>query len=477
MHIFRQKAKEIVGWTVFVLLCLGCFVPPGDAQAKAIKTMRPIVFVHGGAGSANNFQTQFMRFASNGYPTKYLTAHEYDSTLALNTFEQIYDALDQTITTVLQATGADRVDLVGHSMGTRVSQGYLATASRAAKVAHYVNIDGYPAAAPPGGVPTLAIWAGMGWTAETPGREITGAVNVLMPNQTHVDAATSPESFAQMFKFFTGQDPVTTDVVMEPPGRIYLYGRAVQFPLNIGIGAGAMLEIWEVHGSSGARRCHKPEAVYLLDAGGHWGPFKAKSGVHYEFNLVRAGMESHHYYFQPFERSNYWMRLLASSPTYGGASAYMDRSAAHSNVVILRNKEFWGDQGAQNDILTVNGVNIVNAATSPVKKGIYRTGVTGFYIFDKGADGVTDLSAPVPYFFAQSFASGVDVFLPARTAPDASISALLMSRGGCGAVQVIHFPNWASATDRVTIQFNDYVDSRCGEKWPPHQHPGRDCRR
>ncbi len=456
---------------VTVFLCFFCLTMPADAKNDFLKSIRPMIFVHGGAGSGAQFQAHAMRFAGNGYPVKYLAVHEYDSTLSLNTYEQIYAALDNTIAAVLQETGADKVELLGHSMGTFVSQGYLASPARAAKIAHYVNIDGRTATALPGGVPTLALWAGKGWSY-VPGNEIVGATNILIPNQTHVEVATSAESFAHIFKFFTGHEPLTTDVFMEPPGLVRLAGRAVIFPLNIGA-SGAKLEIWEVNGATGARRCKKPAAVYAIDATGNWGPFKAKGGTHYEFNILRDGMEPHHFYFQPPVRSNYWMRLLLSSPSFGGSAAYMDRSDVHSDVVISRNKEFWGDQGAGNDVLTLNGINIINAATCPVIKGAYRTGVIGIYAFDKNADGLSDLTAPIEYFYKISFMTGIDVVIPAASPVDATTSALLIPRGGCGAVQVINFPNWASSTDRVSIQFNDYVDSRCGEKWLPYQQPGK----
>ena len=188
-------------------------------------------------------------------------------------------------------------------------------------------------------------------------------------------------------------------------------------------------------------------------------------------------METHHFYFQPFIRSNHWLRLQLSNPTYGGSAAYMDKGEAHSTLVISRNKEFWGDQGAQNDILTLNGINIINAATCPVVKGAYRTGVIGIYAYDKGADGITDLAAPIPYFYSVSFMSGVDVVIPAASPANATTSAVLMPRGGCGALQVINFPNWVSSTDRISILFNDFVDSRCNQKWSAHQMPGKDCGR
>ncbi|WP_344514376.1 hypothetical protein [Dactylosporangium maewongense] len=51
----------------------------------------------------------------------------------------------------------------------------------------------------------------------------------------------------------------------------------------------------------------------------------------------------------------------------------------------------------------------LNEADSPRVKRII-----GIFAFDKGSDGVTDLSAPLPEFYAQTFITGMDVYIPAR---------------------------------------------------------------
>jgi para-nitrobenzyl esterase len=423
--------------------------PPGVA---------PIIFVHGGAGSAQQFESQAMRFASNGWPDDYLFTFEYTGTVPfVEPLLAMLARLDAFVGSVLAQTGADKVYLMGHSLGTAVSQAYLAWPPYAAKVAKYVNIDGGTADALPGGVPTLALWAGAGWSYN-PLNEIVGATNIHLTDQTHVQTATSPEAFAAMFEFFTGEPPATTDIIPQPPGEVELAGRAVFFPANQGVG-NATLEIWEVDGATGARKYDEPEAIYTLSGTGYydgtWGPFEANGLKHYEIVLLREGARAHHFYFEPFMRSNYFVRLQTSQA--GGIGDQMERDLNSSALVITRQKEFWGDQGADNDVLTINSVNIINAATCPLIKIPGFTGVVGIFAYDRFLNGITDLSAPIPYFFGVAFMTGVDICVPAADPPDGTTSLVLTPRGGGGLTQVINIPNWASLTHSVSVVFNDYV--------------------
>jgi len=441
-----------------LVVCLGLLLVPAavseqQGQVAAASDFTPIIFVHGGAGSGAQFESQAMRFASNGYPADYIFVLEYDSSFTINTMDDVWGKLDQLIATVKEKTGADQVDILGHSLGTTVMHGWLAFPARAANVAKYVNLDGRTAAALPGGVPTLALWATKGWSYNST-NTIVGATNVFIPNQTHVQVATSAESFVEMYKFFTGEDPVTKDIVPEPPGRVRLAGRAVFFPQNVGV-LGATLEIWEVDGDTGARISHQPKATYSIGSDGAWGPFKANGLKHYEFVLLREDARPHHFYFEPFIRSDYLIRLL-TSPT-GGIGDLMERNDNSSALVIMRNMEFWGDQGVDNDVLTINGINIITNATCPLIKVPGFTGVIGIFAYDRYPNGITDLSAPIPTFFAVGFMTGVDIYIPAADPPNGTISLVLTPRGGGGNTQVINFPNWASSNHSVSIQFHDYL--------------------
>ncbi len=458
-----------IGILCVVLMLALALVIPSAAYAENCPEpppgVGPIVFVHGGAGSAQQFESQAMRFASNGWPVDLMFAFEYDSTFVTQDFATVIARLDAFIDSVREQTGADKVYLMGHSLGTTVSHTYLAVPARAAKVAKYVNIDGRTAAALPGGVPTLAIWAEFaGSGAPNPPRQIVGATNILLPGQFHVQSATSPEAFAAMYEFFTGETLATTDILPVPPGQVEITGRAVFFPANMGVGD-AIVEIWEVDGATGARKYDEPEAACSLSGTGYydgvWGPVEVNGLKHYEIVLIREGFRSHHFYFEPFMRSDYFVRLQTSPP--GGIGEYMDRSDYHSNIVISRQND-WRDE----DVLEINGVNVLSAL-APISKNLI-----GLFIYDKDADGVSDLTQPIALYHAITFMSGVDLYMPAAEPPDGTISIVVTPRWGDGKTQVINVPNWASSEHAMSVIVNDYVQEiDSWLKYVPRQAPGQ----
>jgi pimeloyl-ACP methyl ester carboxylesterase len=447
--------KKIGILCVALLLALALLTPSAayGASGKPFTpgpppNVKPIVFVHGGAGSAQQFESQSMRFASNGWPVDLLFAFEYDSTFATQSLPAVIARLNTFIDSVRTQTGASKVYLMGHSLGTYVSQTYLAVPAYAAKVAKYVNIDGGTAGALPGGVPTLAIWAELaGSGAVNPPRTIVGATNVLLPGQYHVQSATSPEAFAAMYKFFTGNDPATTDIIPEPPGEVELAGRAVFFPANKGVGD-ATVEIWEVDGATGFRKYDEPEATYIVSGSGYydgtWGPFEANGLKYYEIVILREGFRPHHFYFEPFMRSDYFVRLQTSPP--GGIGEHMDQSDYHSNIVVTRQCD-WRDE----DVLEINGVNVLTAV-APITKNLI-----GLFIYDEHSDQVSNLTQPIAYYHAITFMSGIDFYMPAAEPPDATISLVATPRFGGGKTQVINVPNWASSQHAMSVIVNDYV--------------------
>src|SRR2546429_3094102 len=203
----------------------------GASAADAASSFRqnPIVFVHGIEGSGAQFESQKMRFMSNGYPERWIDEVDYNSTRAVGDKSEVDQQIDNAIAALERRTGKSQVDVVAHSLGTSVMYDYLTNGAMAAQrrtnVGHYINVDGQNKNP---GVPTLAVWAGRG----TPGRSMDGATNVTIPNQTHVQTCTSAQSFVEYHKFLTGHRP-TRDIVRQR-GLIQLAGKALNFPENKG---------------------------------------------------------------------------------------------------------------------------------------------------------------------------------------------------------------------------------------------------
>ncbi len=435
----RSSAIRLV--VVIAALVGPCLAAP--AASAGSFNRNPVLFVHGIEGSGAQFESQALRFNSNGYPRQWIDEVDYNSTRAVADKSEVDQQIDDAIAALKQRTGRSKVDVVAHSLGTSVMYDYLTNgpmaAQRRANVAHYINVDGQDQNP---GVPTLAVWAGRG----TPGRHMDGAQNVTIPNQTHVQTCTSSESFLAYYRFLTGQRPAH-DIVPQK-GAIQVAGRGLNFPQNSGL-AGATVQIWPLH-ADGARSTAAPvHTIAITDGstgGGDWGPVTIQSGKRYEFTLLRPGLPALHIYYEPFVRSDYTLRLLASP----AVETYAGYRPGSMSTVNIRYKELWGDQGAQNDRLLVDGVNICNAALCPISKQ-----VNAFFAFDRNRDGQTDLSSPDPVLGSLPFIQGADVYVPSSPSANGTAKWQLDSRGG-GPIRTLKVPNWDSMTDGVTLQWNDF---------------------
>ena len=149
----------------------------------------------------------------------------------------------------------------------------------------------------------------------------------------------------------------------------------------------------------------------------------------------------------------------------------MTRNPDQTNLIITRNREWLGDQNdGFNDILAINGVNIVNAANAYASHML-----VAYFICDWDSDHMTNLTPPIPVpQLNTTFLSAVDLYLFGATPPDATISIVSIPRGNCGTMHVINVPNWAiinegaTFSDSVSVQLNDYIEGRCDETWDAH---------
>ncbi len=437
-----KKTFNVLGLTV---LAFAVSLLLGFGSCKHEIDPNPVIFVHGGSGSGAQFESQGMRFTSNGYPAERIAVLEYDSSSISTILPDVHAALDDLIAELQAATGKAQVDLMGHSLGTTVSRTYLETPERAANVAHYVNIDGGSSIGTeaPTGVPTLALWAG-GVNRPTP-PNMLGATNVTIPNQEHIEVATSEESFFEMYHFLRGHAPLTTKIL--PQRRPRISGRVVEFPENVGLD-GATLEVWCVDGDTGERIGSHPRATFTIGPDGNFGPFKAWYGAHYELAVVREGSKDLNYFFEPFLRSDHLVRVNAAL----ALDPFIQSSDNHSAVTIVRYKEFWGDRGAENDVLAINGTDVINPITAP--SGEVGAASSAFFAFDVGSDGVSNVtSVPFPFAFL-SFLTGADLFIPSD--PPGTVSVETVPRGDFGAARTVNVPNLPSSQTRIVVQLYDF---------------------
>ncbi len=386
----------------------------------------PIVFVHGFAGSAQQYESQSMRFVANGYPQDRIVAYDHDG--AGFDVDAYVGGLAEVVDDTLATFDADQVYLVGHSRGTFVSSTFLSDPAQAAKVAKYIAIDGQPC---PDVVPCVA------------------PTQQAFPGQAHVEVATSKESFAMQYEFLVGEEPKVIDIV---PQRdpVEISGRAVNFPANTG--RDAHLEIWAVDADTGARTDDEPHASFDLGPDGEFGPVQIETGAHYEYALTSdASPVTHHVYLQPYVRSSNLVRLL-SSPPDGPTRANSNTGDGHTALIAMRMRE-WYAEGDARDVLeiSVDGGDAVDAIADYVGNG-----TIGLHIHDDSATPGESTLEPLPYFSEQPFQSGIDVYVPASADGSGVVTVTNLPRGDATRPQTLNVPRWPSDEHAVSVVFTDW---------------------
>jgi hypothetical protein len=219
--------------------------------------------------------------------------------------------------------------------------------------------------------------------------------------------------------------------------------------------------VWNINQSTGQRIGTNPIASFAIGSSGDFGPVTVQSGRRYEFAEVRPGFPTHHFYYEPFLRSDHLVRLLESDALRALGGPPDPRFVA---MVIIRYKELWGDQGPEDDILKINGLSVCSSTTCPLSKE-----VNGLFAADFDHDGKSNTSEIWPPYNNASpyFISSVDVFAPAASPSTGEATVSLQDRGK-GPLHTIGFPNFPSTTDVVTVQFDDFTQTATTNSTKPH---------
>jgi hypothetical protein len=408
--------------------------------ALPIEKTLPIIFVHGFAGSAQQYESQAQRFVANGYPIERIRAFDHDGA-GFDTASYV-TGVDAMVDQALEDFDVEQVFLIGHSRGTFVSTMYLSDPARLAKVAKYIALDGSPC---PTSLPCLA------------------PTQALIPGQAHVQVATSAESFEMQYEFLLDEAPEVVDIVPQKE-PVTINGRAVNFPANTGR-VDTKLEIWELD-DTGHRATEEPHFAQELAEEGGFGPVVVDSQKLYELALLPSGDaegSTHHLYVQKFLRNSNLVRLL-SGDAMSATRMNTNTSDDHTALIAIRMREWYamddGDlDGDQSDVLEIGVTGLPGDDVEPVNvmQRYIGNATIGVHIHDDAATPGESTLGTLAYFAAQSFQNGVDFFMPASEDASGTITITNIPRGETDKPQVLHVPNWRSSGHAVTVQFTDYA--------------------
>ncbi|HEU5142918.1 MAG TPA: alpha/beta fold hydrolase [Solirubrobacterales bacterium] len=128
--------KRLAALTSAFAICLaGAVISPAGSLA-----VDPILFVHGWSGSASNWNTMISRFEKDGYPKSHLRAYSYNTSQSNKTTAETI--VKSEVEKLKSSTGAAKVDIVAHSMGSLNTRWYIKFVGGETTVDEWVSLGG-----------------------------------------------------------------------------------------------------------------------------------------------------------------------------------------------------------------------------------------------------------------------------------------------------------------------------------------------
>jgi triacylglycerol lipase len=127
--------KRLMAFVSAMAICVaGAAFTPASSMAQD-----PILFVHGYVESASLWNTMISNFEKDGYPKSYLSAYSYNTSQS-NKVDA--EEVKSRVETLLKNTGATKVDIIAHSMGSLNSRWYIKFLGGESKVDDWVSLGG-----------------------------------------------------------------------------------------------------------------------------------------------------------------------------------------------------------------------------------------------------------------------------------------------------------------------------------------------
>jgi triacylglycerol lipase len=126
-------------FTTMVATAAACVTGMAMAPAPTF-AQDPILFVHGWSESSSLWKTMISNFEKDGYPKSYLSNYSYNTSQS-----NIVDAENEVkprVESLLKTTGASKVDIIAHSMGSLNSRWYIKFLGGESTVDEWVSLGG-----------------------------------------------------------------------------------------------------------------------------------------------------------------------------------------------------------------------------------------------------------------------------------------------------------------------------------------------
>ncbi len=134
-----NREKRLLLLFVLISVLLSSFNKNTATDLVIEQKQNPILFIHGGGGDITNWEDMIERFKNDGWPNSSLFAYNFENSPICTAQQNIDNAnmIKQWVGDILETTGANKIDIVAHSMGGLSSRYYIKY------LADYNNIDDY----------------------------------------------------------------------------------------------------------------------------------------------------------------------------------------------------------------------------------------------------------------------------------------------------------------------------------------------
>jgi triacylglycerol lipase len=131
--MLKRPARALI--CALAICAVGASAAPGSASAQD-----PILFVHGYLESSSLWNTMISRFEKDGYPSSYLSNYSYNTSQSNKVDAE--KEVKPRVESLLKATGATKVDIIAHSMGSLNSRWYIKFLGGESTVDDWVSLGG-----------------------------------------------------------------------------------------------------------------------------------------------------------------------------------------------------------------------------------------------------------------------------------------------------------------------------------------------